>query len=85
MLSKVLTWEELADMISKMSSEEKKESVKVCNEYGLICSEICLCKENQDMCYYKKYEDEGCDLRGNLDQNEEIIVALEKGKFYLWA
>ena len=85
MKSKELTWEELADMISKMSSEEKKESVKVWHEDGLICSGVCLCKENQDMCYYKKYEDEGCDLRGNLDQNEELIVALEKEKFYLWA
>ena len=36
------------------------------------------------MCYEDGYPDE-CDARSNFDKDCNIVVALEAGKYYLWA
>lgn len=80
---KILTWEDLANKISQMSPEERKESVKVWGEERPLCDDVCLTKDSEDMCYEDGYPDE-CDARSNFDKDCNIVVALEADKYYLW-
>ena len=82
---KILTWEELANKINQMSPLERKESVKVWAEECNLCDDVCLTKESEDMCYDEDYPGDGCDVRSNFEENSSIKVALEAGKYYLYA
>ena len=82
---KVLTWEDLAEKISQMSTEERKESVKVWADECNLCGDVCLTKESEDMCYDEDYPSDGCELRSEFEQDANIGVALEAGKYYLYA
>ena len=82
---KILTWEDLANKINQMTPEERKESVKVWGEERNLCDDVCLTKENEDMCYDEDYPEYGCELMSNFDENSSIKVALEAGKYYLYA
>ena len=82
---KILTWEELANKINQMSPLERKESVKVWAEECNLCNDVCLTKESEDMCYDEDYPGDGCDVRSNFEENSSIKVALEAGKYYLYA
>ena len=82
---KILTWEELANKINQMSPLERKESVKVWAEECNLCNDVCLTKESEDMCYDEDYPEDGCELMSNFDENSSIKVALEAGKYYLYA
>ena len=82
---KILTWEELANKINQMSPLERKESVKVWAEECNLCNNVCLTKESEDMCYDEDYPGDGCDVRSNFEENSSIKVALEAGKYYLYA
>ena len=82
---KILTWEELANKINQMSPLERKESVKVWAEECNLCNDVCLTKESEDMCYDEDYPGDGCDVRSNFEENSSIKVAIEAGKYYLYA
>ena len=82
---KILTWEELANKINQMSPLERKESVKVWAEECNLCNDVCLTKESEDMCYDEEYPGDGCDVRSNFNEGCDIAVALEAGKYYLYA
>lgn len=82
---KILTWEELANKINQMSPLERKENVKVWAEECNLCNDVCLTKESEDMCYDEDYPGDGCDVRSNFEENSSIKVALEAGKYYLYA
>ena len=82
---KILTWEDLANKINQMSPLERKESVKVWAEECNLCNDVCLTKESEDMCYDEDYPGDGCDVRSNFKENSSIKVALEAGKYYLYA
>ena len=82
---KILTWEDLANKINQMSPLERKESVKVWADECNLCDDVCLTKESEDMCYDEDYPGDGCDVRSNFEENNSIKVALEAGKYYLYA
>ena len=82
---KILTWEDLANKINQMTPEERNESVKVWAEECNLCDDVCLTKESEDMCYDEDYPGDGCDVRSNFEENSSIKVALEAGKYYLYA
>ena len=82
---KLLTWEDLAEKMSQMSTEERKESVKVWADECNLCGDVCLTKESEDMCYDEDYPSDGCELRSEFDKDRNICVALEAGKYYLYA
>ena len=82
---KILTWEDLANKINQMSPLERKESVKVWAEECNLCNDVCLTIESEDMCYDEDYPGDGCDVRSNFEENSSIKVALEAGKYYLYA
>ena len=82
---KILTWEELANKINQMTPEERKESVKVWGDERNLCDDVCLTKESEDMCYDEDYPEDGCELMSNFEENSSIKVALEAGKYYLYA
>ena len=82
---KVLTWEDLANKISQMTPEEKKETVKVWQEDCSLCDDVCLTKEEEDLCYNEDYPSEGCSLRSDFDEDDNISVALKSGTYYLYA
>ena len=82
---KILTWEDLANKINQMTPEERKESVKVWAEECNLCNDVCLTKESEDMYYDEDYPGDGCDVRSNFEENSSIKVALEAGKYYLYA
>lgn len=84
MESKSLTWEELANKISEMPPLERKETVKVWSEDRPLHTNVSLCKESEDMCYYEDSPEDGCDIRSSFDEDADISVALEAGKYYLW-
>ncbi len=82
---KILTWEDLANKINQMPPLERKESVKVWADECNLCDDVCLTKESEDMCYDEDYPGDGCDVRSNFEENSSIKVALEAGKYYLYA
>lgn len=82
---KVLTWEDLANKISQMSPEERKETVKVWQEDCPLCDDVCLSKEIEDLCYNEDYPAEGCGLRSDFEDDDNISVALKSGTYYLYA
>ena len=57
---KILTWEELANKINQMSPEERKESVKVWGDERPLCDDVCLTKEDEDLCYDEDWPEDGC-------------------------
>ena len=85
MKRKILTWEDLANKINQMTPEERNERVKVWGEERNFCDDVCLTKESEDMCYDEDYPGDGCDVRSNFEENSSIKVALEAGKYYLYA
>lgn len=82
---KVLTWEDLANKISQMTPSEKKETVKVWGDERALCKDVFLTKNDEDMCYDEDYPAEGCDLRSNFDEGDNIEVALKSGTYYLYS
>ena len=82
---KILTWEELANKINQMSPLERKESVKVWGDGLNLCDDVCLTKESEDMCYDEDYPEDGCEVRSSFDEGCDIVVALEAGKYCLYA
>ena len=82
---KVLTWEDLANKISQMTPEEKKETVKVWADECNLCNDVCLVKEDEDLCYHEDYPSEGCSLRSDFEEDDDISVALKSGTYYLYA
>ena len=81
---KVLTWERLAEKISEMSPEERKESVKVWGEERPLCDDVCLTKEDEDLCYDENWPEDGCYVRSEFDKDSNISIALEAGKYCLY-
>lgn len=82
---KILTWNDLANKINQMTLEERAEKVKVWGDGRSLCDDVCLTKESEDMCYDEDYPEDGCELMSNFDENSSIKVALEAGKYYLYA
>ena len=82
---KVLTWEDLAEKINQMSPEERKESVKVWGDERNFCDDVCLTKDSEDMCYDEDEPEYGCEPRSNFTKDCNLGVALEAGKYYLYA
>lgn len=82
---KVLTWEDLANKISQMTPSERKENVKVWADECSLCEDVCLTKESEDMCYNEDYPAEGCSLKSDFDEGDNIKLALKAGTFYLYA
>jgi len=81
---KYLSWKELAEKINSMSEEEQNKSVKVWGEDNPLSEEVLLENHNQDMCYDKEDFERGCDFRSNFDDECDLGVALEAGKYYLF-
>ena len=81
----ILTWEDLANKINQMTPEERNERVKVWGDERNLCDDVCLTKESEDMCYDEDYPEDGCGLMSNFEENSSIKVALEAGKYYLYA
>lgn len=87
MYKKNATWNDLVEHINKMSEEERKLPVLVWGEETPLCKEVGICIDNEDMCYDPEAQDEDCFLRSDYegDPEDEIFVALEAGKTYLYA
>lgn len=82
---KSLTWKELADRINKMSDGQKNELVRVWGEDRPLSDGVWLDVENEDMCYDPDCPEDGCEVRSNWEERDQLIVALPAGKYYLTA
>ena len=83
MARKGLTWEELANKINQMTTEERNEKVKVWAEHQAFSEKAVLTKEEEDMCYDIEYPEDGCYPRSSFDDGTELGVALKANTYYL--
>lgn len=83
MKRKALTWKDLADKISQMTPEEKKELVKVGGSELPLCDFVILTKDSEDLCYDADETHGECDPRSYFDEGTKLGVALKANTYYL--
>lgn len=79
------TWNDLANHISKMTTEERLLPVLVWGEEKPLCRDVSICIDNEDMCYDHDCPEDGCFPRSEYcgDIEDDLVMALEAGKTYL--